>query len=207
MKSSFIYGGVLPNAPELAARGSYKVGVRTVDLVHKNQIDILSQPKGLDTLMYYDRPLKIEVWYLAILDENEKEIVSYDQIMGQVGSEDRPLIPFTFLERASRDAKLAIKDGVFPLIIVSHGYTGSRLLFPYLTENLALKGYVVVSIDHTDSTYRDAGPSNSTWLNRPLDDLFVLNEMDRPRKTKGSFLQGLANADTTGLVGWSMGGS
>jgi predicted dienelactone hydrolase len=157
--------------------------------------------------MYYDRPLKIEVWYLAILDENEKEIVSYDQIMGQVGSEDRPLIPFTFLERASRDAKLAIKDGVFPLIIVSHGYTGSRLLFPYLTENLALKGYVVVSIDHTDSTYRDAGPSNSTWLNRPLDDLFVLNEMDRPRKTKGSFLQGLANADTTGLVGWSMGGS
>jgi hypothetical protein len=72
-EGSFIYGDMLPDAPELAARGSYKVGVRTIDLVHKNQIDILGQPKGLDTIMYYDRPLKIEVWYPAILDENEKD--------------------------------------------------------------------------------------------------------------------------------------
>lgn len=205
-ESSFIYGDMLPDAPELAARGSYKVGVRTIDLVHKNQIDILGQPKGLDTIMYYDRPLKIEVWYPAILDDNEKEIVSYDQVMGQVGSEGRPLIPFTFLGRASREAKPELKDGAFPLVIVSHGYTGSRLLFTYLTENLASKGYVVVSIDHTDSTYRDAGPFNSTLLNRSLDDLFVLNEMDRLSNTKDSFLQGLVNADTTGLIGWSMGG-
>lgn len=202
---SFVYGDLLPDAPELSARGSYNVGVRTIDLVHKNQIDIISQTKGLDTI-YYDRPLKIEVWYPTILDDDKQEIVTYNEVLGNAGSKDRPLIPFTFLGRASRDAKPELKDGAFPLIIVSHGYTGSRLLFTYLTENLASKGYVVVSIDHTDSTFRDAGPFPSTLLNRSLDDLFVLNEMDRLTTNKDSFLNGLIDTNNTGLVGFSMGG-
>jgi predicted dienelactone hydrolase len=77
----------------------------------------------------------------------------------------------------------------------------------YLTENLASKGYVVVAIDHAESTYRDVANFSSTLLNRPLDDLFVLNEMAR-LSTKGSqsFLAGLANPNNTALIGYSMGG-
>ena len=41
-------------------------------------------------------------------------------------------------------------------------------MMTYLTENLASKGYVVVAIDHTDSTYTDAGPFASTLLNRMI---------------------------------------
>lgn len=203
-ENSFLYGDMLPDAPELAARGSYKVGVRTMELLHKDQIDIIGQTKGLDSI--YDRPLTVEVWYPAILEDNQDELVTYEEVMGNAGSKDRPIVPFSFLGRASRDAKPELKDGAFPLIIVSHGYTGSRFLFTYLTENLASKGYVVVSIDHTDSTFKDAGPFNSTLLNRSLDDLFVLNEMERFSKKTGSFLEGLVNTDVTGLIGFSMGG-
>ena len=39
----FVYGDLLPDAPDLAARGDYTVGVRTIDLVNKNQIDILKR--------------------------------------------------------------------------------------------------------------------------------------------------------------------
>ncbi len=201
---SFVYGDLLPDAPELAARGSYKVGVRTIDLIHKDQIDILSQTKGLDSI--YDRPLTIEVWYPADIAESDGELVTYEEVLGNAGSKDRPLIPFTFLGRAKRDANPNTQDAAYPLVIVSHGYTGSRLLFTYLTENLASKGYVVVSIDHTDSTFRDAGSFNSTLLNRPLDVLFVLNEMERLTNEKNSFLNGLIDTYSTGLVGFSMGG-
>jgi predicted dienelactone hydrolase len=64
----------------------------------------------------------------------------------------------------------------------------------------------VVSIDHTESTFKDAAGFNSTLLNRSLDVLFVLNEMARFGEEKGSFLSGLVNANMTALIGYSMGG-
>ena len=204
IETEFVYGDLLPDAPELASRGNYSVGVQTIDLVHKGQIDILNYTKDADSL--YDRPLKVEVWYPANLPEGSKELVTYDEVMGNANSEDRPLIPFTFLGRAVRNSKPLLSDGPYPLIIVSHGYTGSRFLFTYLTENLASKGYVVVSIDHTESTFRDAGGFNSTLLNRSLDITFVLNAIAEMGKDKASFLAGMVNADQSALIGYSMGG-
>ena len=65
----------------------------------------------------------------------------------------------------------------YPLVIASHGYPGNRFLLSHLTENLASKGYIVASIDHRDSTYRDKTVFGSTLVNRPLDQLFVLDQM------------------------------
>jgi len=76
----------------------------------------------------------------------------------------------------------------------------------YLTENLASKGYVVVAIDHTEATFKDAGDFQSTLLNRSLDDLFVLNELARLSKQSDSFLNNLVDSDNTVLIGHSMGG-
>ncbi|MEO0331217.1 MAG: dienelactone hydrolase [Bacteroidota bacterium] len=202
-ENAFIYGDLLPDAPELAARGDFSVGVQTVDLLHKDQVDILNYNPGQDSL--YDRKLKVEVWYPAQLAEEQKELVVYDEVMGNANSPDRPIIPFTFLGRAARDAEPVQADAPYPLVIVSHGYTGSRLLFTYLTENLASKGYVVVSIDHTESTFRDANKFTSTLLNRSLDVLFVLNEIARFSEDNNSFLSGLADANNTALIGYSMG--
>ncbi|WP_075350825.1 alpha/beta hydrolase family protein [Algoriphagus marinus] len=198
----FVYGDMLPDAPELAARGEYAVGVQTLDLIHENQLDILNYGKGGDSL--YNRPLKIEVWYPAIAVATD--LISYDEVMGQNGSPTRPIVPFTFLGRATRNAKPITSAGSFPLVIVSHGYTGSRYLMTYLTENLASKGYVVVAIDHTEATFRDAAGFQSTLLNRSLDDLFVLNEIARISKQSDSFLNGVVDTDNSAIIGYSMGG-
>jgi predicted dienelactone hydrolase len=201
----FIFGDALPDAPELSARGAYPVGVRTLDFINNNQVDVLKSKDGVDPL--YNRPLKVEVWYPAVLKKDEKESVMYDQVMGQFNDPTRPIIPFTFAGRAARDAAPYLADGAFPLVIFSHGYTGSRLLFTYLTENLASKGYVVVSIDHTESTFKDAAAFTSTLLNRAKDDLFILNKMAEAGKPDSkSFLSALVDADHTALVGYSMGG-
>lgn len=201
----FLVGDLLPDAPALAARGEYGVGVRTVDLVHKDQLDILRRKDGVTPR--YDRPLKIEVWYPAEIAEGKAEIEAYREVMGNRGDTLRPLIPFEFKGRCLRDAPVLASGAPYPLVILSHGYTGSRYLFTYLAENLASKGYVVASIDHTESTFRDADKFISTLLNRPLDQLFVLEEMDRlSQANSGSFLAGLADASNTGLIGYSMGG-
>ena len=201
---SIMYGHALPDAPELAHRGEYSIGVRTIDVVHTNQVDVLNHKDGNDT--YYDRPLTLEVWYPADLQNGEIEIVTYDEVMGANNNPERPIIPFQFKGKAARDAKALKETAAYPLIIVSHGYPGTRYLLSYLCENLASKGYVVAAIDHTESTFQDATGFHSTLLNRSLDDLFVLNEIARFGNDPSSFLNGIVNTDDTGLIGYSMGG-
>ena len=202
---AFVIGDLLPNAPELAARGTYAVGVRTLKLVHPAQVDVLHMKDGKPAI--YDRPLTLEIWYPARIPANKPAFVTYEEVLGRFNDPKRPLIPFTFTGRASRDANPDTSGGLYPLVIVSHGYPGSRLLLTYLTENLASKGYIVAAIDHTESTYRDLAGFPSTLLNRSLDDLFVLNEMARlSAKMGNSFLSGLLDANNTALIGYSMGG-
>lgn len=199
----FIFGDLLPDAPELAKRGTYGVGVRELDLIDKNRPDVLNLKDG--KAPSYDRPIKVEVWYPAIIPADKKEIEVYTQVLGRKGA--RPLIPFTFKGRALRDATVNKSDSKYPLVILSHGYVGSRFLFTYLAENLASKGYVVVSIDHTDSTYKDAANFTSTLANRALDQLFVLNEIDLlSNANSNNFLSGIVDASNTGIIGYSMGG-
>ena len=77
----------------------------------------------------------------------------------------------------------------------------------YLTENLASKGYVVVAIDHTESTHADKVGFASTLLNRTLDVNFVIEYMAQRGAKKGKhFLAGAVNADATAVIGYSMGG-
>lgn len=202
-QNAFLYGDALPDAPELSARGDYKVGVRTLNLVNSGQIDILNSKGGNDPL--YDRPLTVEVWYPASVEGTEISVV-YNEVMGISTDSLRPLTPFTFKGRAVRDVK-PLKENVYPLVIVSHGYVGSRYLMTYLTENLASKGYVVVSIDHTDSTFKDANAFQSTLLNRSKDIRFVLNEIERLSATNSKDdLEGTVDTNTTAILGYSMGG-
>lgn len=189
-----------PDAPELAAYGDLKVGVRTLELTNPNQIDIIAidpaQPKP-DPLPTYDRTLTVEVWYPATADAT-----------GDTGLRvflRDPTTEVTIQGQAMRDAAPA-SGTAHPLVIISHGYPGNRYLLSHLAENIASKGYVVASIDHRDSTYRDQSAFGSTLINRPLDQKFVLDEMARLSGDASSFLNGMVDASTTAVVGYSMGG-
>ncbi|MEO0359990.1 MAG: alpha/beta fold hydrolase [Pseudomonadota bacterium] len=187
--------GQRPDAPELAAYGPMKVGVRTVEMTNPGQIDILAvdpaAPKP-DPLPTYDRKLTVEIWYPAAADAAGE--TSFPAFIRDGKTE------VTLHGRAMRDAAAA--EGRWPLVVVSHGYPGNRYLMSHLAENLASKGYVVASIDHRDSTYRDRAAFGSTLVNRPLDQNFVLDQMAEG----AGFLAGRVDAENAALIGYSMGG-
>ncbi|GGR51678.1 hypothetical protein GCM10008959_11200 [Deinococcus seoulensis] len=190
-------GDLRPDAPELAARGQYAVGVRTIALVNRDQLDIVNAKDGV--VPRYDRPLTTEVWYPTAGQSGSGQ-TTYSDVLGSA-----PDKPFLTPGRATRDATPLGQS--FPLVILSHGYAGSRVLMTYLAENLASKGYVVAAIDHTDSTHGNRAAFASTLLNRALDDNFVISEMARLGAAgSGSPLSGVVNADQTAIVGYSMGG-
>src|SRR6056297_330452 len=196
----FLIGDPLPDAPDLAYRGDYSIGVRTVEVVHEDQLDILNYSKD-NPNPSYDRPLTLEIWYPAEIPEDRKALGYYTADYFRDGSIVHSTV---FKGRALRNASPI--QGDFPLIIVSHGYPGTRYILSYLTENLASKGYVVVAISHTESTVSDQNQFYSTLLNRPLDILFTLNKITALSKDQDSFLFNAVNTDITGLVGYSMGG-
>lgn len=189
---------VRPNAPELAAYGDVEIGVQMLELLHEDQLDILSATEG-EPIPTYDRPLTVEVWYPADVpagtDATPYTVITRD---GTTTA--------TIYGQAVRDADPLTASAPYPLVIISHGYPGNRFLMSHLAENLASKGYVTVSIDHTDSTYSDQAAFASTLLNRPLDQLFVLDEITRLSQDSGSFLNDLVDTSQTGIVGYSMGG-
>ena len=190
---------VTPYAPELASYGKYDIGVRTITATDRNRPDVLNTKPGGPTVRY-DRTLTLEVWYPATLAAGQKPGGDYRAITRD------PTLVVTLHGRAVRDAN-PLSGAAFPLVIVSHGYPGNRFLMSHLCENLASKGFVVVAIDHKDSTYDDQKAFASTLYNRAFDQLFVLNETARLGKPgSGSFLGGIVDASHTGIVGYSMGG-
>lgn len=171
-----------PNAPKLAFPGPYPVGVRTLDLVNRGQVDVVN---STDRIRRHDRPLKVELWYPARPASGENQ--PYDSILRDGHR------PCQLHGAGLRGAEPAGTN--FPLVILSHGWPGTRLLMAHLGEKLASHGYVVASIDHTDSTYRDKAALASTLVNRPLDTAFVRQE-----------LASVADISAFAIIGYSMGG-
>ena len=104
------------DAPELAPRGTYPVGVRTVDLVNPQQVDILKLDPKTGKAPLYDRPLKIEIWYPATIPAGTEERISYEAAM--------PLPPasgaaksFVTAGKALRNAQ-PVSGKTFPMVVV-----------------------------------------------------------------------------------------
>lgn len=187
------------DAPELASFGDYDIGVRTLVFTDPDRPDVLTSI-GRGETVFYDRSLTVELWYPALLAQDQQPGAEYTTTTRNTS------ITATLHGRAVRDAAPLISLGAMPLVIISHGYPGNRYLMSHLGENLASKGYVVASIDHLDSTYNDQQAFASTLYNRPLDQLFVLDQMAALSDDYDSFLAGMVDAEQTGIVGYSMGG-
>ena len=191
--------GLHADAPPLAPYGDLPIGVRTMQVSEADRIDILNTERDAEPARY-ERQLTLEIWYPAQLAAGQQAGGSYQAVTRN------PEITATLFGRAVRDAQPLLDGGPYPLIIISHGYPGNRFLMSHSGENLASKGYVVVSIDHAESTYDDQQAFASTLYNRPLDQRLVLQRITELSADSGSFLAGLVSTDRTGVIGYSMGG-
>lgn len=110
------------------------------------------------------RMLGIDCWYPAVAGEYSKSL--YELLPG-IG----------FTSAALADAPAA--PGAHPLVVWSHGRSGTRSSYSMLCEALAARGYVVVAPDHPGDTLADwllgAAADDATNEEQRVDDVrFVL---------------------------------
>jgi predicted dienelactone hydrolase len=192
---------IRPDAPELSPYGPFAVGMKTLAFVNPGQLDIVRAAAG-EAISTYDRRLVVEAWYPALAGTGLVGQSGYREVYTRDGATRA-----TLHGRAVRDSLPDGSKGPYPLVVISHGYPGNRFLMSHLAENLASKGYFVAAIDHRDSTYEDQAAFASTLLNRPLDQLFVLDSMSGLNEADGgSGLAGMIRAEATAIIGYSMGG-
>jgi dienelactone hydrolase len=122
-----------------------------------------------------------------------------------------------------------VAEGNYPVVVFTHGYTGTFTDYTFLFEDLASRGYVVASIDHTyeatavefrdgrfvksavgshlAGTWRTDDRSLSFALSVRLDDLrFVLNELERLNASADNPFAGKLDMSKVALAGHSLGG-
>jgi predicted dienelactone hydrolase len=180
--------------PELAKAGQWDVGVKTMHITNPQQLSSADfQSRG-------DRKLTVEVWYPAKADK-KTALATYENVT-------RLNKAFSLQGSSYRDAPV-MTQGQYPLVVLSHGYTGYRSIMFYLGEHLASHGYVVVGIDHTDSTTGEVDFAKSpfsgfpsTLINRARDQQFVLDHFANLDSALGKQI----DSDNAAVIGYSMGG-
>jgi dienelactone hydrolase len=122
-----------------------------------------------------------------------------------------------------------ITNGAHPVVVFTHGYTGTFTDYTFIFEDLASRGYVVASVDHTyeatavefpDGRFVHSGFGShlgsrlledetalSLALTVRLADLkFVRNELERMNTTAHGPFAGKLDTTKVALAGHSMGG-
>lgn len=153
---------------------------------------------GMKTVHYFDaergRPLLADVYYPV----------------GEGRACRAPASPMVMAERAY-DAPPLKTPSPYPLIVLSHGYGGSREHLSWIAEGLSMQGFVVASLEHYGNTAHFDTPriALQRWI-RPLDVTAFLDQFlsDSAWKDQVDGLRiGFAGFSLGGLAGvWLAGG-
>jgi dienelactone hydrolase len=185
------------DAPELARTGAFAVGTRVTELAYS--APDIAKVAGGTAGATAERKLALRLWYPVDGDAAPAARVTYSGTLPPVTQGGQPT-PYGYAGIAAADAKPSAK-GPFPLVVISHGFSGRATTMAWLGENLASKGYVVAAPDHNDGTYTGPQSLIPALLFRPMDQRAVISKV-----TSEPELKSLVDANRIGVVGYSMGG-
>jgi predicted dienelactone hydrolase len=200
--------------------GPSSVGTRVVDLVDSTRNDPFLANGA-------KRELLVRFWYPASLNQG-CEPAEYTS--PRVWSYFSELVGIPLPEvRTNSCWNAPITDGAHPVVVFTHGYTGTFTDYTFIFEDLASRGYVVASVDHTYEATAVEFPDGrfvkslvgshfgDTWrlddqtlafaLSVRLADLhFVVNELGRLNAKVDGLFAGKLDTSRIALVGHSLGG-
>jgi predicted dienelactone hydrolase len=136
--SSVVSAAVNLQSP--APTGSKMVGTRIMQVTDADREDPLLANGS-------KRELMVRFWYPATVTAGcRRAPYTSPQVWSYFSELTAASLP-AVSTHSCLDAPVA--DGAYPIVVFSHGFTGTFTDYTFLFEDLASRGYVVVSVDHT----------------------------------------------------------
>ena len=152
-----------------------------------------------------EQPLTVRVWYPAIRPTTEPGPITYTA-PNKFGEEITPGEEITAVGGALANGQPeATGWRPYPLVVFSHGFSLSPIVYSTLVEHYASQGYVVLAPEHNESF---DGSLTEFWkelIDRPVDihrTIDYAEELTKP----GEPLAGMIDLDNVAVVGHSYGG-
>ncbi|MEK4852076.1 alpha/beta fold hydrolase [Paenibacillus sp. FSL H7-0756] len=211
-------------------KGPEKVGTQTFHFTDQNRDEVLTEDPS------DKRELMVQVWYPTANNSNKKSEALFPKdkamfkkyIQTYSNSLNLPDFVFDYWKYSKTNSydnvELLPSTSPYPVVLLSHGMGTSRVLHASQAENLASYGFIVVTIDHTYSTFATIFPdgrvTDYTTKMTTVEDRrriatiwtkdveFVINEIERLNSGAiDSQFKGKIDLNHLGVMGHSFGGA
>ena len=171
-----------------AARGTHAVGYRVFTTIGAQR-----------------QRLTLRAWYPARRrDDTRSAAITYTS-PNKFDEQITPGRHITAVGRAIRNARPERTAEPYPLVVFSHGYALSPIVYSTLVEHYASRGYVVLAPEHNETF---DGSITGFWkelIDRPVDIRRTIDRAERLTRP-GAPMAGLIDLDSIAVVGHSYGG-
>ncbi|WP_314589133.1 alpha/beta fold hydrolase [Paenibacillus terrigena] len=210
--------------------GPEKVGTQTFHFTDQNRDEVLTEDQS------DKRELMVQIWYPTENKNNNKREALFPKdkemfkkyIQTYSNSLNLPDFVFDYWKysrtNSYENVELLPSTSPYPLVLLSHGMGTSRVLHASQAENLASHGFIVVTIDHTYSTFATIFPDGRVTdyktKMKTIDDRkkvgniwtkdveFVINQIEKLNSGAiESQFKGKIDLNNIGVMGHSFGGA
>lgn len=179
--------GLRPDAPPYAVHGPFWVGYWS--------------PINGDGST---RPMQMSIWYPALNPAGKPEQITYSNDLKDATMTADQRIVSTY-GQALLNAEVDTAKGSYPLVVFSHGFTGSAAAYGTLSEHYASYGFVVLAPEHVEAYDESLQDLWKSAIDRPRDIQQTLDYAEA-LTAPGGELAGLIDMERVAVVGHSYGG-
>ena len=151
-----------------------------------------------------EQPLTVRAWYPAVRTTAEPGPIDYTA-PNKFDEQITPGEQITSVGQALADAQPEQTDEPYPLVVFSHGYALSPIVYSTLVEHYASQGYIVLAPEHNETFDQSLTGFWKALIDRPVDIHRTIDYAELLTKP-GAPLAGLVDMDNIAVVGHSYGG-
>jgi len=150
-------------------------------------------------------PLTLRAWYPARRPDDKRPATITYTALNKFDEEITPGTHITAVGEAVVNGVPARTAHPYPLVVFSHGYALSPIVYSTLVEHYASRGYIVLAPEHNETFDQSLTGFWKALIDRPVDIRRTLDYAEVLTEP-GAPLAGLIDVDRTAVVGHSYGG-
>ncbi|MFV0524131.1 MAG: alpha/beta hydrolase family protein [Acidimicrobiales bacterium] len=180
-------------------------GAQTPELTYAEQGTHALGYQVFTTTGAHEQALTLRAWYPATRTDDQRPTTITYTAPNKFDEQITPGTEISAVGSAIDGGQPERTGGPYPLVVFSHGYALSPIVYSTLVEHYASQGYVVLAPEHNETF---DGSLTGFWqelIDRPVDIDQTIDEAERLTEP-GAPLDGMIDLDNIAVVGHSYGG-